>query len=108
MEDKRKLLGYATFSSLEEAKRISKILLEKRLVACTNLLDAMKSSYWWENDIVMDNEVIVILKTIAKYRAKIIKTISQHHSYEVPCVIFMPILDGHPDFLQWIEEQTGE
>ena len=56
---------YITVGNKEEARKIASVLLEERLVACTNLFDGVESRYWWEGKIATDREVVLIAKTRA-------------------------------------------
>ena len=98
-------LVYITASSLEEAKKIVSHLLEKRLIACANIFP-IESMYWWNGKIENDNEVGIILKTKENLIKKIIEDVKLLHSYENPCIIAIPIIDGSEEFLKWIDEET--
>lgn len=107
MENERKrILGYSTFSSDPEARKIATILIEKKLIACANIFPTIKSIYWWKGKIVTDTETAVIFKTIKGNVSEIIQIIKREHSYEIPGVVFFPIEDGNPDFLKWISKAT--
>lgn len=97
---------YVTAGSMDEAKKIGKALISKRLVACVNILDNMHSLYWWEDDIQDDREVILIAKTKESVVPELIDKVKSMHSYDCPCIVSFPILDGNKAFLEWIAEQT--
>ena len=98
---------YMTAGSLEEAKRISKILVEQNLAACVNLLEKMTSIYKWDDKLEEGQEVAIIAKTRKKLMPKLIETVNSHHSYDCPCIIDLQINDGNPEFLSWIERETA-
>lgn len=100
------VLLYITASSKYEAKKISLSLLKKRLVACTNLIQGMESQYWWKNKIQSSKEVILIAKTQKKIVNKVVNEIKKIHSYNVPCVVTLPIKGGNKDFLKWLKKET--
>lgn len=95
-------LCYLTASSKEEARNIGRTLVEKRLAACVNILDAMESMYWWEGKIETGEEVVLIAKTEARLVESLIATVKAIHSYSVPCVLSLPIETGNPDYLAWL------
>jgi periplasmic divalent cation tolerance protein len=96
---------YVTAKDEEEGERIANRLLEERLIACANMFP-IKSSYWWKGKIEKDNEIALIMKTQKKHIANITSKVKELHSYEVPCIEFIPIKGGNPEFLKWIEDET--
>lgn len=99
-------LVYMTAGSLEEARNIGKELVSQRLAACVNIIDNMNSFYWWEGELQEDKEVIIIAKTREELVPELTEKVKALHSYECPCVVSLPILDGNPDFLEWIGDET--
>ncbi|NCC51794.1 MAG: divalent-cation tolerance protein CutA [Spartobacteria bacterium] len=102
------ILIYSTMPDMTEAERIGRVLVEERLVACVNLLGPMHSLYWWDGAVQSGRETVLIAKTRAPNRDAVIKRIVDLHGYECPAVVALPILDGHPAFLDWIAEETVE
>ena len=90
-----------------EAKTISDQLLEKKLIACANIVEGVQSVFWWQGKIDQAKETLIILKSKQDLFKKIVKTVKAHHSYEVPEIIALPIIDGNPDYLKWIHESVG-
>jgi periplasmic divalent cation tolerance protein len=101
------LMVYVTCKDEEEARKISLDLLEKRLVACANMCP-IRSLYWWKGNIEDDSEELLIMKTQEKHIDLIIKTIKDIHSYDVPCIEFIEINSGNPDYLDWILKETKD
>jgi len=93
-----------TFPSLSEAKNIARSLVEKKLVACANIVDNISSIYWWEGKVEESREVLMIAKTVRAKIAKLIDEVRKLHSYEVPEIIVLPIVEGFEKYLQWIDE----
>lgn len=98
---------YMTAGSAEEAHRIASVLVEERLAACANIIDGMRSLYWWEGAVQDDAEVVLIAKTTAALLDTVIERVKALHSYDCPCVVALPVEGGNPAFLEWIEQQTG-
>jgi len=98
---------YSTFSDRAEALSTARILLERRLVACANLMDNLTSLYHWEGKVCESKEVAVIFKTSASKRQSAIDEIKRLHSYQVPCIVAYPVTDGLPAFLQWVADETA-
>jgi len=99
-------LVYITIGSKMEAKKIGKILVEKELVACVNILSDMISIYRWEGEIEEGAELVMIAKTRKELIPRIVKTVKKIHSNTCPCILELPILGGNSDFLNWIETET--
>jgi periplasmic divalent cation tolerance protein len=97
---------YMTAGSKDEARKIGKELVSSRLAACVNILDGMNSFYWWKGEIQDDQEVVLIAKTKEPLVPELIEKVKSMHSYEVPCIVSLPISDGYEPFLDWIIEQT--
>tara|TARA_B100000945_G_scaffold222501_1_gene179686 strand:- start:375 stop:725 length:351 start_codon:yes stop_codon:yes gene_type:complete len=101
-------LVYLTSGSLEEAKKIGKILVEQNLVACVNLLENMTSMYKWGDKLEENLEVVIIAKTRKSLMSKLIEIVNSLHSYDCACILELPIQGGNPDFLHWIESETAD
>jgi periplasmic divalent cation tolerance protein len=99
-------LIYITTGSMDEAKTIGKELVSSRLAACVNIIDNMNSMYWWDGEIQDDREVIIIAKTRESIVPELIEKVKSIHSYECPCIVSLPILDGNEAFLQWVVDET--
>ncbi len=98
---------YITAGSRDEAKKIGRALVEGRLAACANVIDGMESVYWWEGKLTEDREAVLIVKTRADLVAAVTARVKALHSYAVPCVVALPILDGNPNFLAWVGTETA-
>ena len=99
---------YITAGSRDEAKKIGRALVEERLAACANVIDGMESIYWWEGKLTENREAVLIVKTRAELVATVAARVKALHSYTVPCVVALPIVDGNPDYLAWIGAETGQ
>jgi periplasmic divalent cation tolerance protein len=97
---------YVTAADEGEAKNLAMALLRKHLVACANIFP-MDSLYWWKGKIENEGEAALIMKTQEKHKERIISEIKSIHSYEVPCIEFLEISHGNPDYVKWIEEETN-
>lgn len=100
------VLVYMTAGSTEEAKSIAAALLQKNLIACANILPQMISVYHWQNNLMEDQEVVMIAKSVTAHVEDITQQVRALHSYELPCVVAVPITAGNPDFLEWIASET--
>ena len=89
-----------------EAKCITKKLLEKKIIACANIISNVTSYFVWKNKIQNSKEIIICGKTMSKNQKKIIQVVKSLHSYKVPCIIFFDIKNGNKDFLKWINQSV--
>lgn len=99
---------YITVGNMDEARSIAQALVSTRLAACANILENMRSIYWWEGEIQEDREVVVIAKTTESLVPPLIEKVKSLHSYDCPCIVSLPISDGNKPFLDWIVEETRE
>jgi periplasmic divalent cation tolerance protein len=97
---------YVTASSREEALNIGRTLVGERLAACANIFDGVSSIYWWQGRLIEEGEASLILKTTSDLIPALIVRVKQLHSYDCPCVVALPIAQGNPDYLDWIDKET--
>jgi periplasmic divalent cation tolerance protein len=100
------VLLYVTASDAEEAKKIGKEMVSRRLAACANVVEKIHSVYWWKGKLEEDSEAILILKTKKDKIQDVVNAVREIHSYENPAVVAIPILGGSEDFLCWIGEEV--
>ena len=103
-----KVVCLVTINDVEKGKELARTLLEARLIACANLIPQVTSLYWWEGKIQEDAEVLLVLKTTRERVEALIAAVKQHHPYTVPEVISLPIEQGNPDYLAWIDESLAQ
>ncbi|MDO8689475.1 MAG: divalent-cation tolerance protein CutA [Dehalococcoidia bacterium] len=93
-----------TTPSPEEGRRIARAVLELRLAACVNLVPGVRSMFWWQGKLEEAEETLMVLKTKQEVLPQLIEEIKRLHSYTVCEVIVIPITEGNPAYLDWIEE----
>jgi periplasmic divalent cation tolerance protein len=96
-----------TCGSEEEALKIAHSLVDERLAACVNLISPVRSFYRWEGKIWDEKEWILIIKTQRRRFEQLEKKVKSLHSYSVPEIISLPIVEGSSSYLKWLEEMTG-
>ncbi|HDO41758.1 MAG TPA: divalent-cation tolerance protein CutA [Candidatus Bathyarchaeota archaeon] len=98
-----------TASSREEAEKIATTLLERKLIACANILGPVSSRFWWQGKIDSAEEYMIFMKTKRELFDQVADNVKQLHSYEVPEIIALPIVEGAKPYLEWINSSlTGE
>ena len=97
---------YITTGNRDEARKIGEALVKEKLCACVNIINNMESLYWWEGEIQNDSECILLVKTTADFVDRVTERVKELHSYDVPCVISLPLSsgEGNSDYLEWIEK----
>jgi len=107
MEAARYIVILITSDSIEEADHIARVLLEKKKVACVNILRGIDSYFWWEGKVDSARENLLIAKTRASLLPEVVALVRKIHSYDVPEVIALPIIGGNQDYLEWIEQSVA-
>ena len=97
---------YITVSSSEEGEMISRRLLEERLIACANIVPGIVSLFRWKGEICREDELLVIAKSRKDLFNDIVDKVRGLHSYTVPEIIALPVVNGFDDYLKWLRETT--
>jgi periplasmic divalent cation tolerance protein len=95
---------FITVPNKEEAKRLAHGLVTEHLAACVNIVPNIESVYRWQGEIHEDEECLLICKTDAARWAEFHVWVKSHHSYEVPEILQIPVMEGSPPYLQWLED----
>jgi periplasmic divalent cation tolerance protein len=98
-------LVYITAKDEEEANRIGQALVGEKLAACVNI-HPIRSIFRWQGEISQEDEAAILAKTRAELVDEVMSRVKELHSYEVPCIIVLPLEKGNPDFLEWISQST--
>lgn len=96
---------YITTSGVSESKKIAKILLKEKLVACTNIVPRIESTYLWNGKIEEDSESLLIAKTLSSKVPEVTERVKMVHSYDIPCILEFEIKSGSQDYLEWMESE---
>lgn len=94
-----------TAGSEAEAESLARHLVEARLAACVSVLP-VRSIYRWQEKIHAEPEWQLLVKADLSQFDAIAQAVTQHHSYEVPEIIALPIVAGLPDYLTWLQAQV--
>jgi periplasmic divalent cation tolerance protein len=100
------ILVFITAGDEAEAARISNALLTARLVACVSQVSDIDSRFWWQGKQDQAQEALLMAKSRRALWPQILEVIRAHHSYEVFEALAIPIVEGNPDYLRWVEETT--
>jgi periplasmic divalent cation tolerance protein len=102
-----KILVFSNCGSAEEADRVARHLVEARTAACVNVVPGVRSTYRWKGTVEQADEWTLLIKTRRDLLDELRRKLREVHSYEVPELIAIPIVDGLPEYLAWIDEETG-
>lgn len=100
-----KIVVLATCSSQEEAAKIARHVLDLRLAACVQLLPAIQSLYHWQGAIEQSTETLLSIKSSRPLFERLRNEITRLHSYSTPEIVALPIIDGAPSYLQWLDRE---
>ena len=103
-ENGRVYLVYMTAPAQQEALHLARELVRLHLAAGVNVLPGACSVYRWKGEVREAGECLLLAQVSEAALAACIEKVRSLHSYEVPCVVAMPIADGHQPFLQWIAQ----
>lgn len=95
-----------TSGSLDEARKVSRYLVQEHLVACAQIIPWIESVYLWNNQLETTQESKVVLKTLRDHFDRIKEVIERNCNYQVPEITFKTIEGGNAAFLNWLGEQT--
>jgi periplasmic divalent cation tolerance protein len=102
-----KLIVLVTCGSAKEARRIARAMVEQRLAACVNILEApVRSIYRWKGRVESAGEFLLIIKSSRKRFAALQNAVRKLHSYDVPEIIAVAIERGSRDYLAWLSESV--
>jgi periplasmic divalent cation tolerance protein len=112
-----KIVVFTTCGSSDEAQQVARALVEKRLAACVNVMPGVRSVYRWRSEagnnepgqdaIVDEEEVLLLIKSSRTLLEDLKGEIERLHSYEVPEVIALPIVDGSERYLAWMNRELA-
>ena len=102
-----KVVLFSTCPNMAEAEKLASHLVETRLAACINAVPAIRSFYRWKGKVENDPEVLLVIKT-ARDRVDAVRAeIEKLHTYELPELIALPIVDGAPNYLVWLDTELA-
>lgn len=100
----RLILIYITNPSMNEARRMAKLLIDKKLIACANIWQA-SSIYRWKGMVVEDKEFVLLAKTTEGKFNAVKKEVERAHPYEIPCIIKIPAVPTK-EYFDWVKTQV--
>ena len=103
-----KIVVLSTCESEEQAASIARHLIEHHLAACVNILPGARSIYRWKGAIEDAGEWLLVIKSRRDRFAALRAAVAKLHSYEIPELIALPVVDGSESYLGWLDRELGE
>lgn len=107
-KDSDVLLVLSNLPDQASAARLAAMLVDQRAAACVNVLAPCASVYRWQGRIETAAEVPILIKTTRAAYVRVEKIVREHHPYELPEIIALPVEDGLPGYLNWVAQETRE
>ncbi len=98
-----RIVALSTVGSAQDAERIARALVERRLAACVNVVPGLVSIYRWKDAVERDEEQLLVIKTRSEKLEALRSALVALHPYELPELIVLPIEGGHPPYLEWLD-----
>lgn len=102
-----KIVVLSTCESEEQGERVARHLVEKRLAACVTILPKARSIYRWKDEMQDSGEFVLLIKTRRDLFDALRTELKTVHSYEVPEVVALAVVDGSEEYLAWIDREVG-
>lgn len=100
------ILALTTCPNMRAAKKLARIILDKKLAACVNIVPGLTSLYWWKGKKKEGTEILLMIKTTESNVKKLGKTIRENHPYELEEFITLPV-GGSKKYFDWVNEETA-
>jgi len=92
----------STCATQEEAEKLARLLLDRRLAACVNVIPHIRSYYRWKGAIESADECLLVVKSSRELFGSIGAVLEKEHSYEVPELLALPVVEGATNYLNWL------
>lgn len=99
---------HVTCPDREVAERLARALVERRLAACVNVGSPITSVYRWNDDVEVDDEVLLVAKTVADRLAELTDTVERLHPYEVPSITGHRLEHVNRSYRVWVDDETRD
>ena len=95
-----------TFENKKDGEKLSRSLLDEKLIACAQLSGPITSYYRWEGDVAASTEFILTMKTKEPLYEKVKTRLKEMHPYELPEIIVQAVPESSEEYMQWVEDET--
>ena len=98
------IIVLVTTANKMEAEKIAQALLKEKLIACANIINPVTSFFYWKEKVDRAEECLVVMKSRKDLFAELAECLKGLHSYEVPEILALPIVEGSKSYLDWMGE----
>lgn len=98
------IIVLVTTANKAEAEKIAQTLLKEKLIACANIISPITSFFHWSGKVDRAEESLVVMKSRMDLFAELAKRLKGLHSYEVPEILALPVVEGSKAYLDWMGE----
>ncbi|HEY9793749.1 MAG TPA: divalent-cation tolerance protein CutA [Candidatus Obscuribacterales bacterium] len=88
----------------EHSEKLASTLVEEHLAACVNIVQSVKSIYFWDGKVCNDSEDLLVVKSRRSAWDQLRERVKQLHSYEVPEIVCFPLEDGYQPYMEWLNK----
>ena len=96
-----------TLPDLQQARALGRNLVEANMIACANIVPGVSSIYRWRDELIEDHECLVIMKTHVDQLDRVRDYLADHHPYDVPEFIALPLCDISEPYLSWLKQELS-
>lgn len=100
-----KIVVLNTCASAAEAEQLARVLVDQRLAACVTVISPVRSFYRWNGTVEKSEEWLLAIKTSRPLFVRVCAAVSSIHSYELPEILALPVIEGSPDYLSWFQSE---
>jgi periplasmic divalent cation tolerance protein len=97
----------STAPDKDTATRLARGLVKHNLAACVNIVPAIRSIYRWQGALQDDAEVLMVIKSTHSAFADLEAWLLEHHPYDVPEILALPVEKGSGPYLDWVSDNVG-
>src|SRR5450759_4459408 len=98
-----KIVVFTTCGSSGEAERLARHLVERRVAACVQITAGVRSFYRWQGELANEEEFQLTIKSRRDLFGALCAELRKVHSYEVPEILALPVVEGAESYLQWMD-----
>jgi periplasmic divalent cation tolerance protein len=102
------VLIMVTTGGRDDAERLGEALVVEHLAGCCSIVPMVHSIYYWEDQLKREHEALLLIKTLESQAAAVQEFVREHHDYEVPEILQIPIEGGSSTYLNWLEKQVAK
>ena len=96
-----------TVAKRRDAMRIARVLIGDRLAACVSVVPGVRSIYRWKGKVCDDAELLLVIKTRKNLYKRLAARLKAIHPYTTPEILRVPVNEGSPEYLRWLDGALG-